>query len=73
MIARLESYDKDSIPESIIKKIKPYLTNPNFKPELIAKASNAAEGICKWVIAINQYDGIYKEIQPKRDALASAE
>jgi len=41
-------------------------------PEKIKNASIAAEGICKWVIAICKYDIIYKEIQPKRDELKAA-
>ena len=46
--------------------------NPKFVPEEIRKASEAAEGICKWVIAICKYDVIAKEIRPKREALAVA-
>ncbi len=42
-------------------------------PEEIRKASEAAEGICKWVLAICKYDIIAKEIRPKREALKSAE
>jgi dynein heavy chain len=42
-------------------------------PEEIKKASEAAEGICKWVIAICKYDIVAKEIRPKREALAIAE
>jgi len=42
-------------------------------PEEIRKASEAAEGICKWVIAICKYDVIAKEIRPKREALLVAQ
>ena len=47
--------------------------NPKFIPEEIRKASEAAEGICKWVIAICKYDIIAKEIRPKREALLVAQ
>ena len=73
LISRLEKYNKDNISPSIIQKIKPYIESPQFSPELIRTASNAAEGICKWVIAIYQYDIVYKEIRPKRDALKVSE
>ena len=33
----LFSYDKDNIPVEIIKKIEPYINNPNFTPEAILK------------------------------------
>lgn len=69
---RLENYNKDNIPGQIIKKILPYISNPQFNPDIIKNASNAAEGICKWCIAIYKYDIVYKEIQPKREALQEA-
>ena len=49
------------------------MKDENFVPEQIRKASEAAEGICKWVIAIIKFDEIYKEITPKREALKAAE
>ena len=73
LISRLEHYNKDNIPESTIKKILPYINNPQFNPDIIKNASNAAEGICKWCIAIYKYDIVYKEIQPKREAFKAAE
>lgn len=72
LIDQLENYPKEDVNPEIIKKIQPYLSNPDFAPEQIAKASKAAEGICKWVIAICKFDIVYKEITPKRQALAEA-
>lgn len=72
-LSSLENYDKDNIPEDRIRKIDEYLNNPKFVPDEIRKASEAAEGICKWVIAICKYDIIAKEIRPKRAALNEAE
>ncbi|KAH9490581.1 Dynein heavy chain 12, axonemal [Bulinus truncatus] len=41
----LKSYDKDNIPDSAMAMIrKQYLTNPEFDPKTVAKASSAAEG-----------------------------
>lgn len=72
-ISSLENYDKDNIPEDRMTKIDEYLHNPKFVPEEIRKASEAAEGICKWVIAICKYDIIAKEIRPKKEALGGAQ
>ena len=69
----MEHYEKDNIPEDIMRKIDDYIQNPKFVPDEIRKASEAAEGICKWVIAICKYDIIAKEIRPKREALGEAE
>lgn len=33
-----------------------FLPNPDFEPSVVAKASSAAEGLCKWVKAIEIYD-----------------
>ena len=49
----LKLYDKDNIPQGIMKKIREkYVTNPYFDPNLVKKVSTACEGLCKWVRAI---------------------
>ena len=35
---------------------KEYITNPDFDPAKVANASSAAEGLCKWVLAMEIYD-----------------
>jgi len=53
----LYEYDKDNIPPAYMAIIrKQYLTNPEFVPDKIRNASTAAEGLCKWVIAMEFYD-----------------
>jgi dynein heavy chain len=37
-----------------------YLTNPEFDPVKVAKASSAAEGLCKWINAMATYDKVAK-------------
>lgn len=37
-----------------------FLPNPDFEPSVVAKASSAAEGLCKWVKAIEIYDKYYR-------------
>lgn len=62
------------INDAIVKKVKqPYVENKKFDPEQIQKASSAACGLCKWVIAMIKYDQVNKEVQPKRERLAEAE
>ena len=42
---------------AIIAKIrKTYTSNPEFDPDKIKSVSTAAEGLCKWVCAMEQYD-----------------
>ncbi|XP_026532204.1 dynein heavy chain 12, axonemal [Notechis scutatus] len=57
----LREYDKDNIPVSVMQKIRSeYLTNPEFDPPKVAKASSAAEGLCKWIMAMEVYDRVAK-------------
>jgi len=52
---------------------KEYVTNPEFDPTKVAKASSAAEGLCKWVLAMEIYDRVVKVVAPKKEKLAQAE
>ena len=70
----LKSYDKDNIPIKVIQKIRSvYISNPLFTPEKAANASSAAEGLCKWVCAMDKYDKVAKIVAPKQEALKEAE
>ncbi|KAK8720377.1 hypothetical protein OTU49_013365, partial [Cherax quadricarinatus] len=52
---------------------KEYVRLPEFDPASVAKASSAAEGLCKWVRAMASYNAIAKIVAPKRERLAEAE
>ncbi|XP_074055006.1 dynein axonemal heavy chain 12 isoform X7 [Macrotis lagotis] len=70
----LKEYDKDNIPASVMQKIRnEYLTNPEFDPPKVAKASSAAEGLCKWIMAMEVYDRVAKVVAPKKARLAEAQ
>ncbi|XP_014284130.1 dynein axonemal heavy chain 7 isoform X1 [Halyomorpha halys] len=70
----LINFDKDNIPPRIMKNItERFLHNAEFDPDKIKTASTAAEGLCKWVIAISKYDKVAKVVAPKKIALAKAE
>ncbi len=69
----LLEYDKDNIPAAIIEKIRPYIQNPEFKPEKIKRISKAAMSLCAWVRAIETYHNVLQDVKPKRTALEEAE
>ena len=52
---------------------KDYSTNPEFDPTKVAKASSAAEGLCKWVLAMEIYDRVVKVVAPKKVKLSQAQ
>lgn len=58
----------------MIDKIrKVYIANPEFTPAKAANASAAAEGLCKWIIAMDKYDTVAKVVAPKKAKLMQAE
>ncbi|KAF7282405.1 hypothetical protein GWI33_002719 [Rhynchophorus ferrugineus] len=70
----LKDFDKDNIKPDIMAKLrKEYIPHKDFKPNIVAKASSAAEGLCKWIIAMDMYDKVYKIVAPKKAKLAAAE
>lgn len=69
----LKDYEKDDIKPEIMKLIrKDYIPNKDFQPHIVAKASSAAEGLCKWIIAIDMYDAVAKVVAPKKAKLYAA-
>ncbi|KAH6585966.1 hypothetical protein BASA50_000909 [Batrachochytrium salamandrivorans] len=70
----LKAYDKDNILPAVMKIIRSkYMENPEFDPEKIKMASSAAEGLCRWVRAMECYDRVAKVVGPKKQALFKAE
>ena len=73
-VSNLKRYDKDNIPPRLIEAVrKTYTSNPDFTPQNAAKASAAAEGLCKWVCAMERYEDVAKVVKPKQAALAEAQ
>jgi dynein heavy chain, axonemal len=73
-VTSLKNYDKDHIPPKLIETIrKTYTSNPEFTPANAAKAAAAAEGLCKWVCAMDKYEDVAKVVAPKQAALAVAQ
>ena len=70
----LKSYDKDNISPAVMKVIREkYKPMEMFTPEAAAKGSSAAEGLCRWILAMEIYDRVAKVVAPKKAQLAVAE
>jgi dynein heavy chain len=69
----LMEFDKDNIPESVIKLIDPVCGQDDFTPDAICKVSVACEAMCMWCHAMRKYYYVSKEVEPKRRQLAAAE
>ncbi|XP_046384032.1 dynein axonemal heavy chain 12-like [Ischnura elegans] len=73
-LQKLKDYDKHNIPPEIMVKIrKDYIKHPIFKPKKVKKASRAAEGLCKWVLAMSNFDEVEKIAAPKREKFETAD
>lgn len=49
------TYIQDNISPAILKKIKPYVENPNMAIDVVTKVSKAASGLCMFVHAMDVY------------------
>ena len=56
----LLEFDKDHIPDGVMKKLRKYTDSPDFTPEAVAKQSKAAQSLCMWCRAMEVYDRIAK-------------
>ena len=69
----LKDYDTENIPQPCIDSISEYVKDPFFRPELIKTKSQAAAGLCAWVVNMNKYHSIRCEVKPKEEKLVEAE
>ena len=72
-LKKLIDFDKNNIPEIVLKKLKKYVENPKFVPEIVERTSKACKSMCMWVRACDLYAKVYREVEPKRVRLAIAE
>lgn len=72
-INNLMTFDKDNIPDRIIKAIAPFMDDPNFTPAAIERASKACTAVCMWARAMYKYHFVALGVAPKRARLKEAE
>ena len=72
-INSLFNFDKDNIPDRIIRNIAPYMDDPNFTPSAIERSSKACTAICMWARAMYKYHFVALGVAPKRARLKEAE
>jgi len=67
---KMINYDKDNIPEAIVKRANTILESPDFTLEKVKSASGALVAIHKWVSAMISYHQLLKIVNPKRAKVA---
>jgi dynein heavy chain len=69
-IKNMIDYDKEHIPDSVVKKVKLIIDNSEFSLEAVKASSEALLGICKWAMAMVKYYELLKIVNPKRAKVA---
>ncbi|CAI2354667.1 unnamed protein product [Caenorhabditis sp. 36 PRJEB53466] len=73
-LAKIRGFARDTMSRKTMKLIRDkYLSKEEFDPENVKQCSLAAEGLCRWVLAIDMYNQISKIVEPKRERLRKAE
>ncbi|RKO89719.1 dynein heavy chain and region D6 of dynein motor-domain-containing protein [Blyttiomyces helicus] len=72
LMKKMAEFDKDNISEAVSKKLKKYIENPNFNAEAVEKVSKACKSMCLWVLAMDIYSRVFKEVTPKKRRLEEA-
>lgn len=69
----VQKYDGNNIADWILKDLEPILSMESFTFEIMKTKSVAAAFLCKWVINIVIYNGIYKKVKPLMESAEAAE
>jgi dynein heavy chain len=72
-LKRLENFDKDNISNSTLKQMGKYTRQKDFNVDDITKISHAAGALCDWVCAMELYAKVFRDVEPRRQALRKAE
>ena len=73
MLAKLQDYKKDEVPEELVIAVNPILNSPDMSKEKMQQTSVACFGISEWCKAIIKYHEAMKIVKPKQIELAAAE
>jgi dynein heavy chain len=69
---QLVNFDKEHVDPTNLAALSEYLNDPEFNPEFIKTKSQAAAGLCGWVVNAVRYYIVYCDVEPKRLALETA-
>jgi dynein heavy chain len=70
---KLKSYEKNNIPDNILKKVRVYTSKPEFDPQIVGQKNLASKSLSMWCKAIDNYAKVVKEVEPKKKKLAELE
>jgi dynein heavy chain len=63
----LREFDVSKVKEATLTKIrKNYFSKKDFNPDFVGGKSKPAGSLCSWILALSQYQIVYKNIVPKK-------
>jgi len=62
----MKDYDKEKIPESVVKRVNIIIASEDFTMDKVKSASSALVAILKWSDAMMKYHELLKIVNPKR-------
>ena len=71
-LAALKGFNKEDIPEWVIKEMDLVLANSRYNEATMKKGSSAAASLCVWSIAVMKYNKVYKFVKPLEDEAKAA-
>ena len=69
-IDKLKNFDKNNVPDTVLRKLRLSINKPEFDPFNIGKVSMACKSLCLWARAIDNYSKISKVVEPKKKKVA---
>jgi dynein heavy chain len=69
----LEKFDRKRLTEDKMKLLEELMADPDYTIEGVRKCNAAAEGFFKWIKSLRDFYYIFKELQPRKDALLESE
>ncbi|GBG32973.1 Dynein heavy chain 2, axonemal [Hondaea fermentalgiana] len=71
-LAQIKAFDKDNVQTKTLTKLKAYTNRADFTADQVRTKSSAAAALCTWVLAIELYSVVFREVAPKRAKLKAA-
>jgi dynein heavy chain len=71
-LTQIKTFDKDSVSNGTLSKVKKFTNKPDFNPTKVGGVSKAAGALCTWVCAVRLYCEVFRTVAPKKAALKKA-
>ena len=69
---QVKTYDKENIKSKVHQRVKKFVKDPSFVPDIVRGQSHAAAALCSWVRAIDTFADVFAVVEPKKAAAAEA-